>query len=639
MPKIALITSDPDFFELAGRICKELELQREIDLYLTHLAEAARLAEKLQHEGVDVIIARGGLAMLILAAGINIPLVEVVITGQDLARIFLEARETTGLERPKAAFIAFDNMVADVEIIARITNVDLTIYRLQTNEDIPVMVDAVADREHDVILGGTKTVALARKRGLRATLLQSGPLSTKNAILEAKKIARGRQIEKEESGKFKALIDFSLEGIISVDRDKRIQIINPAAQRLLNCSTRDLQGQPVSALLDPPEIDRCIKAGNEIRGHVMQLDNAWLSLNLGPIIVNQTPIGAFITFQEISRIQEAEATIRNEVLARKFQAKYTLEDILGRSPQIVEAKRIAAEIARTDATTLIIGESGTGKELFAQSIHNLSDRRQGPFVAINCAALPPNLLESELFGYVEGAFTGATKKGKPGLFEMAHRGTLFLDEISEMDKYGQSRLLRVLQEKQIMRLGGEKNVPVDVRIIAACNRNLPQLIEAGQFRQDLYYRLKVLVLNLPQLQQRSGDVEFLAREFIKRHGQQYKRRIELNADAFTALARHPWPGNIRELMHFIERLTVTAGSRDVDAEIISRLLENREYENLGAPLAIQASRMQTTEDAAIVSALECNRYNIKKTASDLGMSRPTLYRKLRQYQIQIKKTF
>jgi PAS domain S-box-containing protein len=486
MPKIALITSDPDFFEQAGRICKELELQREIDLYLTHLAEAVHLAEKLQHEGVDVIIARGGLAMLILAAGINIPLVEVVITGQDLARIFLDAREITGLERPKAAFIAFDNMVADVEIIARITNVDLTIYRLQTNEDIPVMVDAVADREHDVILGGTRTVALARKRGLRATLLQSGPLSTKNAILEAKKIAQGRQIEKEESGKFKALIDFSLEGIISVDSNKRIQIINPAAQRLLNCSTRDLRGQPVSALLDLPEIDRCIKAGNEIRGHVMQLDNTWLSLNLGPIIVNQTPIGAFITFQEISRIQEAEATIRNEVLARKFQAKYTLADILGRSPQIVEAKRIAAEIARTDATTLIIGESGTGKELFAQGIHNLSDRRHGPFVAINCAALPPNLLESELFGYVEGAFTGATKKGKPGLFEMAHRGTLFLDEISEMDKYGQSRLLRVLQEKQIMRLGGEKNIPVDVRIIAACNRNLSQLIEARQFRQDLY---------------------------------------------------------------------------------------------------------------------------------------------------------
>ena len=639
MSRIALITSDPELFEQAGRICAELGLQQEIDLYLAHLSDAATLAARLKHEGVDVVIARGGLALLILAAGVNIPVVEVVITGQDLARIFLDAKRVTGLERPRAAFIAFDNMVADVEIIACITNIDLTIYRLQTNEDIPVMIDAVADLNYDVILGGTKTVALARKRGLRATLLQSGPLSTKNAILEARKIAQGRQIEKEEAGKFRALIDFSLEGIISVDREKRIQIINPAARFLLNCAADDLQGQSIDLLLDVPEIDRCLHEGREIRGHVIQRDNLWISLNIGPIIVNQAPIGAFITFQEISRIQEAEATIRNEVLVKKFHAKYSLEDIQGRSPQILEAKRITREIARTDATTLIIGESGTGKEFFAQGIHNLSGRRNGPFVAINCAALPPNLLESELFGYVEGAFTGATKKGKPGLFEMAHRGTLFLDEISEMDKYGQSRLLRALQEKQIMRLGGDKYIPVDVRIIAASNRNLPQLIETGQFRQDLYYRLKVLVLNLPQLRQRTGDVEFLAREFVKRFSLQYKRRIELNADAFKELTSYPWPGNVRELMHFIERLTVTAGNREIDAGAISRLVENREYEDFSVPHPILAPRPQYTEDAMIVSLLESNRYNIKKTALDLGISRPTLYRKLRQYQIQIKKTF
>ena len=639
MSRIALITSDPDFFDQSGRICKELELQKEIDLYLTHLSEAPRLAEKLQHEGVDVLIARGGLAMLILAARVNIPVVEVVITGQDLARIFLEAKEVTGFERPRAAFIAFDNMVADVEIIARITNVDLTIYRLQTNEDIPVMVDAVADLDYDIILGGAKTVALAKKQGLCATLLQSGALSIKSAIFEAKKIAQGRQIEKEQAEKFKALIDFSLEGIISVDREKRIQIINPAARHLLDCASGDPQGQPITMLLDIPEIDRCLQEGKEIRGHVLQRDNLWISLNLGPIIVNGTPIGAFITFQEISRIQEAEATIRNEVLARKFQAKYTFEDILGHSPQIAEAKRIAGEIARTDATTLIIGDSGTGKELFAQGIHNLSGRRKGPFVAINCAALPPNLLESELFGYVEGAFTGAAKKGKPGLFEMAHRGTLFLDEISEMDKYGQSRLLRALQEKQIMRLGGDKYIPVDVRVIAASNRNLPQSIEAGQFRQDLYYRLKVLVLNLPQLCRRSGDVEFLAREFAKRYGRQYKRHVEINADAFKALARYPWPGNTRELMHFIERLTVIAADREIDAETISRLLENREYDSPGVAQAIQEPQKQSSEEVAIVLALDSNGYNIKKTASDLGISRPTLYRKLRQYRIQIKKTF
>jgi transcriptional regulator with PAS, ATPase and Fis domain len=638
MSNTALVTTDRDFFEQARGLCQKLGLQNEINFYFARLSEASALAMSLQHEDVDVIIARGGLAMLIQETGIKVPVVEVITTGQDLARMCLEAKKITGLECPRAAFVAFDNMVTDVEIIARIANIDVKIHRLQTPEDIPRVINLVASFGYDVIFGGIRTCTIARKMGLRAVLLKSGDLSIKNALLEAKKVAFGRQIEKENAEKFKFLIDFSLEGIISVDREKRVQIINPVASKLLHCSAEDYLGAKFDTLLDLPGMDACLREGRLIRGEVLQRNNTWISLNVGPIIVEQEIIGAFVTFQEISRIQEAEATIRDEILVKKFAAKYQMADIIGRSPQILEAKRIASEMAKTDATTLILGESGTGKELFAQGIHNLSQRKSGPFVAINCAALPANLLESELFGYVEGAFTGATKKGKPGLLEMAHRGTLFLDEISEMDKYGQSRLLRVLQERQIMRLGADKYIPVDIRVVAASNRNLKNLIEEGQFREDLYYRLKVLVLNLPQLNRRLGDVDYLAREFLKHYAIHYKKAVELTPEAYGVLESYSWPGNVRELSHFIERLVVTAEGSLLDAEVIAKFIENREYDQSSQICNISVSPTQATEDFLILSALKLHGYNLQRTALELGMSRPTLYRKLKLYNIQIRKS-
>lgn len=637
MSKIAFITSDEAFLEQVKISASDLGLHDKVDLYFSQLSNATALAHQLQLQDVDVIIARGGLAQIIIDSNIKIPVVEVVFTGQDLAYIFQEAKTKTRLSNPKVAFIAFDNMVADVEILAEILNIDLTIYRLETNEDIPVMVEKVSQLQYDIILGGNKTVMLAQKKGLNTVMIHSGSHAVKTALLEAQKIALGRLIEKESAEKFKALIDYSIEGIISVNQNKEILILNPAAERLLNCSAKDMIGQDLSTILDLPTIDSCLLEGQQIQDYVLRQAHLWISVNIVPIIVDNVPIGAFVTFQDISRIQEAEAKIRHEVLVRKFVARYTLQDIIGLSPQITEVKRIASEISRVDVTTLIIGNSGTGKELFAQSIHNLSSRKSGPFVAVNCAALPPNLLESELFGYVEGAFTGATKKGKQGLFEMAHQGTLFLDEISEMDQYGQSRLLRVLQERQIMRLGDNKYIPIDVRIITASNKDLEELIHKGNFRQDLFYRLKVLVLNLPPLRDRTGDVEFLAHHFIKQYNRSYNKQIELTPGAYFYLTQYAWPGNIRELNHFIERLVITSGTPVITEDILQRFLESREYDTRIYSFSA-ATDNSMSEEEKIRSVLQNSGFNIKQSANILGISRPTLYRKLKTYNIQVKRT-
>ena len=637
MSKIAFIAPDKQLFLQGKEIIHELGLEHKVDLYLARLNRGIRLAQKLQNEDVDVIVCRGGTAKLIIESRVNIPVVEIPITGQDLAQVLHESKKITGLPHPKVAILAYSNMVNDIEILSNILAIELTIYPLKTVEDIPSRIAEVAATDANIVVGGIKTVLLAAKRGLKTHLIRSSAFSIRGAFLEAQKIALGRKIEKERAQEFIALVDSSLEGIISINEERVIKVFNPTAERLLNRSTKEMLGQRIDLVLNFINVETCLLEGQQSIGQVIQLGAIWITFNIAPIIVDQLIIGAIITFQDVTRIQEMEARIRKEVIARSFVAKYHFADILGISHQIIETKRIAEQISLIDATVLISGESGTGKELFAQSIHNESRRKNGPFVAINCAALPQNLLESELFGYVEGAFTGATKKGKPGLFEMAHRGTIFLDEISEMDKYGQSRLLRVLQEKQVMRLGDDKYIPVDMRIIAATNKNLIELIKEGHFRQDLFYRIKVLTMNLPPLRNRHSDVKYLAHHFLEYYKREHCKQLEITPTGYDYLADYFWPGNVRELKFFIERLVVIASEKVITEDVLKKYWQDRECES-GLTSIIKDVPLLSEENRIISTLTQCNS-NISHTAKLLGMDRSTLYRKLKNYKIEVRKKY
>ncbi|AIF54195.1 sigma-54-dependent Fis family transcriptional regulator [Pelosinus sp. UFO1] len=637
MSKIAFIAPDKQLFLQGKEIIQQLGLEHKFDLYLARLNRGIRLAKKLQNEDVDVIVSRGGTAQLIIESKVKIPVVEIPITGQDLAQVFHESKRLTGLPHPKVAILAYRNMVNDIEVLSKILAIELVIYPLKTVEDIPAKIAEVVATNANIVVGGIKTVLLAAEKGLQTHLIRSGDFSIRSAFLEAQKIALGRKFEKERSQEFKALVDYSLEGIISINQERVIKVFNRAAERLLNRSAKEMLGKRIDSLLNFINVETCLIEGQQSIGQVIQLGAIWITFNIAPIIVDQSIIGAIITFQDVTRIQEMELRIRNEVIARKFVAKYNFSDILGVSPQIIESKRIAQEMSSINATVLISGESGTGKELFAQSIHNASPRKNGPFVAINCAALPQNLLESELFGYVEGAFTGATKKGKPGLFEMAHRGTIFLDEISEMDKYGQSRLLRVLQEKQVMRLGDDKYIPVDIRIIAATNKNLLELIKEGHFRQDLFYRLKVLTITLPSLRNRRTDVKYLAQHFLHHYQRKYLKHLEITPSGYDYLANYFWPGNVRELKFFIERLVVIANEKTITEIVLQKYWDDRESAPELANDTVEVPLL--SEEDRIICALTQYNSNITQTARSLGMDRSTLYRKLKNYRIEVKKTY
>ena len=354
--------------------------------------------------------------------------------------------------------------------------------------------------------------------------------------------------------------------------------------------------------------------------------------NRVPINVDGVVKGVVATFQEVTQIQKAEHTIRQSLYGKGLVTKYTFHDILTVDPKMKKLIEVARDYSSTIATVLIQGESGTGKELFAQSIHSQSSRANGPFVAVNCAALPPQLLESELFGYVEGAFTGAKKGGKIGLFELAHNGTIFLDEVGDMERGLQARLLRVLEERRVMRIGSDSLIPVNVRVIAATNIDLRKQVAAGNFRNDLYYRLNVLNLPMIALRDRREDIPVLARHFFKRFTREHDKKIqELPPEITLLLSEYSWPGNVRELKNIIERIVLSAANGHVHLPTIRlmvdelRLVNSEQIQSCAGNELVQGT-LQDIKKRVIRQVLQEEGWNKSRTARRLDIDRMTVDR-------------
>ena len=336
--------------------------------------------------------------------------------------------------------------------------------------------------------------------------------------------------------------------IIGVDKDNFICSCNEGAEKILNRKSINLIGNSACDILSCVPFGEVRETKQEIRSRLVTVNGEYVNLNITPVIKAENYMGAFAVLQRFKEEEQKQHELRRQLLNKGHKAKYTFDDILGESGAIKKIKEIAKKMAKTNSAVLITGESGTGKELFAHAVHNYSDRKDYPFVAVNCAAIPENLLESELFGYEEGAFTGAKKGGKIGLFEFAHMGTLFLDEIEGMSPALQIKLLRVIQEKEIMKIGGDKVINIDVRIIAATNEELRKLVKENKFRKDLYYRINTLPIMIPPLREREDDVYLLLERFKTEIGADFK----FTPKAKEAFKMYNWEGNIRELKNYVE---------------------------------------------------------------------------------------
>lgn len=428
------------------------------------------------------------------------------------------------------------------------------------------------------------------------------------------------------------------EGLIFIDNKGIVSQMNTVAGRIFGLDPVECLGKPVEEVFcNSFPLLRMIKTGREgFNDRELAVDfqgrRLRLTVSSQPVCSKRGGvIGVVLTCREMKSVQRLVTRMAGA------QARFEFEDLIGEDPKFTESIGIAKRVARTDSTLLIMGESGTGKDLFAQAIHNASPRRDGPFVAINCAALPRDLVESELFGYEEGAFTGAKRGGRPGKFELASGGTLFLDEIGDIPLETQASLLRVLEEKQVIRIGGHTPVPIQVRFIAATNKDIAKLVNEGHFRLDLFHRLSVVNLFIPPLRERGDDVLLLARYFLRRvSGQLGYEQVVMNPSIKQVLLEYHWPGNVRELQNAIEQALHLAEDGTLQLEHFpARICVPRSH-SMRPAMAEKGHSLAEVERMAIVQALEVYQGNVSKVAAFLGIGRTTLYRKLKRYAIELK---
>jgi transcriptional regulator with PAS, ATPase and Fis domain len=351
-------------------------------------------------------------------------------------------------------------------------------------------------------------------------------------------------------GMLNVLLNAIEDGVVSIDINGSLNSLNERARQILDI--RDENPNSCNAIESFPCIpfSEVLQKRRPVKDMLTKINGYDVIVSIEPIFHSGKLFGAYAIMKEFGEAELKQHKFRTRIIGKGHKAKYNFSSIIGSSHEIASCKEKAMRMADSNSTVLITGDSGTGKELFAQAIHNNSVRRNYQFVVINCGALPENLLESELFGYEEGSFTGARKGGKPGLFELAHNGTLFLDEIGEMPIALQSRLLRVIQERQVMRVGGDRLIDIDVRLIAATNRNLNEMVMKGEFREDLFYRLNVLKLKVPSLNSRKEDIPLIAESLKKA----FNGSFTLADSAVDALMKHDWRGNVRELKNYVEYL-------------------------------------------------------------------------------------
>ncbi|MEW6705838.1 MAG: propionate catabolism operon regulatory protein PrpR [Pseudomonadota bacterium] len=574
-----------------------------------------------RRQRIDVLVAAGSNGAF-LRQRLDLPVVLVKVGGFDVMRALGRARRIGA----RIALVTYGAVPAEVRQFNDLFQLGLELRSYATEPEARDCVRELRAQGVEVVVAPGLVADLAQAAGMEGVFLYSQD-AVREALDDAVEVARVARIEAARHERLNAVLGELRDGVAAVDLQERIQTLNPAMERLLGRPASELVGLKLGEVAPALSLAGTLRSGQAELEAIEQYGAFTLVTSRIPIVEQGAQAGAVLICQDPASIQRVERHLRAQRQRPASAARYRLDEIVGDSEPIRRAKALAAQFARSDATVLVVGESGTGKELLAQGLHRASRRARQPFVAVNCAAFSESLLESELFGYEEGAFTGARKGGKPGLFEAAHTGTIFLDEIGEMPLPLQTRLLRVLQEREVLRIGAVEPTPVDVRVIAATHRDLPQRVAAGEFRRDLYYRLNILRVELPSLRERREDLPALAAHLLRKIAARLRIPLEPAQRLVEALLQaavgYDWPGNVRELENLIERLASVAQD-DGAAGRLHELVP----EVLGGAAAAPARQGQETELQRIERVLhECGG-DRQAACRRLGIGRTTLWRKL-----------
>ncbi len=638
LSKIAIITISKTQSAICDRAVKRVEIPVDIiEISNVEISEAINLmkmkVDECEERGIEFILARSG-GSFVLQGSHKLTIIDMDITNSDILQALIKYQGSG----KKIAAVDCQTNIDKIKFIGDTINIPVTKHLANHANAKEKILEAIGQGA-DVIVGASGSFqesekALIASHGKESETISISEHTVVQAIQKAHEFLSVQQKEREYTQILRTTLNFSEQGILQIDENGVVVNSNPKAVRILDCDFASGEhGTKISDIIANFPVGEVLEQGLELQSIVFEFNGKPIVYDCIPIIVAEEILGAVVYIIEAKQIEEKEHKLRAAKNVKGFYAKRKFSDIFGESDALTSVIKLAKNYSNTDSTVLIHGETGTGKEVFAQAIHNSSLRQDKPFVAINCAAISPSLLESELFGYEAGSFTGANKGGKAGYFELAHEGTIFLDEIGEVDKSVQLNLLRVIQEREIMRVGGDKIIPVNVRIIAATNKNLYEEVQKGNFREDLYFRLDVLSLKIPPLRERKGDVAVLAQGFLKQLNTNLKCNvIGIDKELQRAMDAYHWPGNIRELLNILERIiTITKTGIIKYHEVAPFLNFAKGDKNEGEQLQLYNLTLEEAEKKMIFHVLREEQYNKVKTAQRLGINRTTLFRKLDKY--------
>lgn len=615
----------------------------EVHYEVVTFENGPKVARQCLNEGYEVILCHGGTGNTILR---SLPHSVVLIerTDMDVLKTLRRARTFS----QHVILAAYRDEFHDIPEMEKLLDIKIHHISYDTAEKLKEGVFHYHQKNVNVLVGGGVSKAYIEELGGVGFVIKPTQHNMRVALERARVIAHQQRIEKQHYKNVIHIFEHLQEGVLCVDSKQRIVIANERARRLLklpvrcdvNCFQRFLQPLGLIDVLD----DNIPRYNNVVELNGESFVATIYPLNLQPDI----PCVACI-FNDAPSVQKVSQKINEKLRGRGFTSKTTIDDILGNSTAAQDLKHTLRRYAATDANTLIQGETGTGKELVAQAMHVESARRDKPFVAVNISALSPELVASELFGYDEGAFTGARRGGKPGLFEMADHGTLFLDEVGDINEETQVRLLRVLESGEIMHVGGSRLLSFNVRVLSAANRPLEDLVRQGRFRLDLYFRLATLKVNVPPLRQRFEDLPLLLEALLHRYGHS---AAELTQDVLAVLMRHSWPGNIRELYAIFENYLILLGNHSLDAALLQNVMRENMLDGDAANKFVPCAEVRPRQKARaafrpdaglslkdnmnfarVVVAQECVAScggDKKAAARQLGISYTTLWRILNE---------
>lgn len=597
---------------------------RRDEFHLRVSAVTADRADSFVPDG-DVVIVRGQTAHQLKKRVLSVPIVELPIGAADILRSI--QRTIYRFHPGRIAMVGPYEGIYKAIDLPGLFGCDIRCFPQHDLEEIPDAIQDAKDWGCDAVIGGYTVHLNGVAQNIPSLIFEVGDDGITQALHDALDAVCRLRAERQARESAAAIFANAQDGFVTVDRRRMITSINPAAREFCPAERREPAGRLLGSVFPFLQSDFS-SMGEGARTEIR------CKSDFGTLSVSFLPVGDDGWVVQMRRVG-GEGQARKKAGDRGLSAKYHFLDIIHQSDCMAQVIEAAKKYAGVSSNILITGETGTGKELLAQSIHNASSRHGGVFLAVNCATLPESLLESELFGYVDGAFTGTVKGGRAGLFELAHGGTIFLDEISEIPLTFQSKLLRVLQEREIRRIGDDRILPVDVRVIASSNRDLPAMVAEGSFRADLFYRLDTLKIHIPPLRERREDIRVLFLHFLDRYNHSFGGSITgFSPGALDLLSAHGFPGNVRELKNVAERLSVDCkGVRTITEQQMLGVLRPPVREEWQQPPVLLPVSCEP-ELAEIHRVLrECGN-NQSKAARMLGINRSTLWRKLQKSRIQ-----